>query len=125
MVDTIDGHERRRGWAEYFRALWGCYPRVGRSPRSPLPAKRGEGGVRGTLTQFQGDRFQNSFDFAHDLVIPESQHSIAPFFQIFRTAFVVFVKFHVLRAVQFHDQAPLQTTKVDDEWTDRMLAAEF
>jgi hypothetical protein len=92
----------------------------------PLPA-RGErvpeGRVRGS--QRRSDHSQCIIDPKQYIIVPKTKHAITLLAETVGTGVVIGLLIDVLAAVQFDDQASLQTDEVRIETINLMLAAEF
>lgn len=74
-----------------------------------------------------GNRFEDPVDLVQNLLVPETQHSIALAFEIFRPTLAgpLLLRLTVLGAVKLDHEPRLKGEEVRDVRTNRMLALKF
>jgi hypothetical protein len=85
---------------------------------------RGEGRGEGPFFEFGQERLENTVQILDDIVVPDPDYTITESAQLLVTL-AVFERFRVLAAVEFNNQAPLATDKIDVVITDWLLTDEF
>ena len=98
--------------------------RVQRYRLSPSPRLRREGRGEGRFFEFGHQCLESSFDVLDDIVVSDTDHAVTEGPQV-AVAYPVFGTLRVLAAIEFDNQAPLATHKIDVVAADRLLADEF
>jgi hypothetical protein len=71
------------------------------------------------------NRLPHPFQVLQYFVIPESYHRESLRFEPLRSRVIRLLLFRMLPAIQFDDQFPVETDKVDNVISDGLLASEF
>jgi len=77
------------------------------------------------LFQCVGDSLKDFVYVRNDFVIPDSKYAVSRITDKLRSTFVFVRLVCVVRAIELDNKLCFETEEVCDEWSDRVLAAEF